>query len=99
MKKLLLTFAGAALVLGLSTFSMTASAKDRYPAWVAAADANKDGMVSKEEFLQTMGSMYDEKMAKMKKMNASDQAKMVKDGNMSIEAFRIMYRDISGGGQ
>lgn len=99
MKKLILGAASAALALGLITATTVASAaKDRYPPWVETADLNKDGMVSKDEFMQVMTKMYDEKMAKMKKMSPSDQAKMIKDDLMTIEAFRIMYREISGGG-
>lgn len=98
MKKLILGAASAALALGLTMATTVASAKDRYPAWVEAADFNKDGMVSKTEFLDMMGKMYDDKMAKMKTMNAADQAKMIKNDFMTREAFRIMYREISGGG-
>jgi hypothetical protein len=98
MKQLILGAASAALALGLITATTVASAKDRFPEWVETADVNKDGMVSKDEFLQAMGKMYDEKMAKMKKMSAADQAKMMKDDFMTIEAFRIMYRELSGGG-
>jgi hypothetical protein len=98
MKKLILGAASAALALGLVTATTVTSAKDRYPAWVEAADLNKDGMVSKDEFMQAMGKMYDDKMAKMKKMSAADQAKMMKDDFMTIEGFRILYREMSGGG-
>jgi hypothetical protein len=98
MKQLILGAASAALALGLTVTPIVASAKDRYPAWVEAADVNKDGMVSKTEFLDMMGKMYDEKMAKMKMMSAADQAKMIKGDFMTREAFRIMYRDLSGGG-
>jgi hypothetical protein len=98
MKKLILGAASAALALGLVTATTAASAKDRYPAWVEAADLNKDGMVSKNEFMEVMGKMYDDKMAKMKTMNPADQAKMIKNDFMTREAFRILYRDISGGG-
>ena len=98
MKKLILGVASAALALGSITVTTVASAKDRYPPWVETADLNKDGMVSKDEFLQVMGKMYDEKMTKMKKMSPAEQAKMIKDDFMTIEAFRIMYREISGGG-
>ena len=98
MKKLILGAASAALALGLVTATTAASAKDRYPAWVEAADLNKDGMVSKNEFMEVMGKMYDDKMAKMKTMSAADQAKMIKNDFMTREAFRILYRDISGGG-
>ena len=99
MKKLILGAASAALALGLMTATTVVSAKDRYPAWMDTADLNKDGMVSKDEFLQVMGKMYDEKMVKMKTMSPAEQAKMMKDNFMTIEAFRTMYRDISGGGQ
>jgi opacity protein-like surface antigen len=98
MKKLILGAASAALALGLMAAAPAASAQDRYPLWVDAADSNKDGMVSRDEYLKAMGKMYDEKMAKMKKMSAADQAKMIKDDNMTIEAFRILYREMSGGG-
>jgi Ca2+-binding EF-hand superfamily protein len=98
MKQMILGAASAALALGLSMAPAVTSAKDRYPAWVEAADLNNDGMVSKDEFLTVMGKMYDEKMAKMKTMSAADQAKMIKNDFMTREAFRILYRDISGGG-
>jgi hypothetical protein len=98
MKTLTLGAASAALALGLITAATAASAKDRYPAWVEAADLNKDGMVTKDEFLEVMAKMYDEKMAKMKTMSTADQSKMIKNDFMTREAFRIMYRDISGGG-
>jgi hypothetical protein len=99
MKKLILSTATLAMALGLATAATTASAKDRYPALAAAADMNKDGMVSKEEFLQAMAKMYDEKMAKMKTMPAAEQAKMIKDDNMTIEAYRRMLTELSGGGR
>lgn len=47
MKKLTLGAAVIALSLGLATAATTASAKDRYPQMAAAADMNKDGMVSR----------------------------------------------------
>jgi hypothetical protein len=97
MKKLILSAATIAMALGLATAATTALAKDRYPALAAAADVNKDGMVSKEEFLQAMAKMYDEKMAKMKTMPAAEQAKMIKDDNMTIEAYRRMLAELGGG--
>lgn len=98
MKKLILGAASAALALGLIAAAPAALAQDRYPLWVDAVDANKDGMVTRDEYLKYMGTMYDEKMAKMKKMSSADQAKMMKDSSMTIEAFRILYREMSGGG-
>ena len=97
MKTLIIGAASAALALGLAATATTASAKDRYPAWVAASDANKDGMVSKEEFLQTMAKMYDDKMGKMKMMPAADKMKMMKDDQMTIDGYRALLRELSGG--
>jgi predicted GNAT family acetyltransferase len=99
MKRLTLGAAAIALSLGLATAATTASAKDRYSQMAAAADMNKDGMVSKDEFLQAMGKMYDEKMAKMKTMPAAEQAKMIKEYNMTIEAYRRMLVELGGGGR
>jgi hypothetical protein len=98
MKKLIFATASTVLALGLVAAAPAASAQDRYPLWVDAADSNKDGMVSRDEYLKAMGKLYDDKMAKMKKMSAADQAKMMKDDAMTIEAFRILYREMSGGG-
>jgi hypothetical protein len=97
MKNLILSAATLALALGLSTAVTTASAKDRFPAIAAAADMNKDGMVSKEEFLQAMAKLYDERVSKIKAMPAAEQAKMMKDDNMTIEVYRRMLTELGGG--
>lgn len=99
MQKLTLSAAATAIAmtLGLATATPSASAKDRYPAMMAAADANKDGMVSKEEFLASMSKAYDDKMGKMKKMSAADQAKMMKSDQMTFDGYRALWREIMGG--
>jgi hypothetical protein len=97
MKKLILSVATIAMALGLATATTSASAKDRYPVLMAAADTNKDGMVSKEEFLQAMATMYDEKMTKMKTMAPAAQSKMMKDDQMTLAAYRAFWREIQGG--
>lgn len=93
MNKLVLNTAAIAMALGLATATTTASAKDRYPQ-MTAADMNKDGMVSKEEFLQTMARMYDERMAKMKSMPTAAQAKMMKDDQMTKDGYRALLGDL-----
>ena len=97
MKKLILGVASAALALGSITVTTVASAKDRYPPWVETADLNRDGMVSKDEFLQAMAKMYDEKMVKMKAMAPAAQAKMMKGDLMTYDGYRALLREISGG--
>jgi hypothetical protein len=93
MQQLTLGAVAIAMTLGLAT----ASAKDRYPAMMAAADANKDGMVSREEFLASMSKAYDDKMGKMKKMSAADQVKMMKSDQMTFDGYRALFREIMGG--
>ena len=97
MNKLILSAAALAMTLGLATATTTASAKDRYPVLMAAADINKDGMVSKDEFMAAMGKMYDEKMAKMKTMAPAAQAKMMKNDLMTYDGYRALLREIGGG--
>jgi 6-phosphogluconate dehydrogenase len=94
MNKFVLSTAAIAMALGLATATTTASAKDRYPQMMMAADMNKDGMVSKEEFLQTMAKAYDEKMAKMKAMTAAAQAKMMKGDQMTMDGYRALLGDL-----
>ena len=97
MNKLILSAAALAMTLGLATATTTASAKDRYPVLMAAADINKDGMVSKDEFMAAMGKMYDEKMTKMKDMAPAAQAKMMKNDLMTYDGYRALLREIGGG--
>jgi len=96
MKKLILAAATLAMTIGLATTATTASARDRFPELMTMADANKDGMVTKEEFLAAMGKMYDDKMGKMKKMSAADQTKMMKDDAMTRAGFRFLISEIGG---
>ena len=97
MNKLILCTAAIAMTLGLATLATPASAKDRYPVLMAAADMNKDSMVSKDEFLQAMAKLYDEKMVKMKAMAPAAQAKMMKGDLMTYDGYRALLREISGG--
>lgn len=46
-----------------------------------------------------MAKMYDEKMVKMKAMPAAEQAKMMKDDSMTVEAYRRMLAELGGGGR
>ena len=96
MNKLILSAASFAMAFGLATAATTASAAagDRN-AETMAADANGDGMVSKEEFLAAMGKMYDAKMDKMKKMAPAAQAKMMKGDQMTMDGYRALVREFS----
>jgi hypothetical protein len=98
MIKSILGTAAIALSLGLAAASLPALAgPDQTPSFAAMADSNKDGMVSRQEFLNAMGKMYDERMAKMKAMPAADRATMIKQNQMTSEAYRMFLHDILGG--
>ncbi len=67
-----------ALAAGLA-LPLAASAADS----TSSYDLNKDGVVSKQEFLEAMGRHYDNAMAKAKQMPAADQGKMIKGTGMT----------------
>ena len=56
------------------------------------ADKNKDGMVSKQEFMNAMSAMFDMQMKKMK-----GDAMMVKGDKLSADAIRKMFRELYPG--
>lgn len=58
------------------------------------ADKNKDGMVTRAEFLEAMGKAYDMKMARMKAMKDD---KMMKGDAMTREGMRALLADIYRG--
>lgn len=97
MKKPILSAAAIAITLGMAAAAPSASARDRYPERMAAADTNKDGMVSRDEFVAAMARMYDDKMAKMKTMAPATMAKMMKNDQMTFDGYRALWREISGG--
>jgi Spy/CpxP family protein refolding chaperone len=59
------------------------------------ADANKDNMVTKAEFLDSMGKAYDMKMEKMKAMK--DSSKMMKGDAMTLDGFKSFINDVHKG--
>ena len=97
MKKSILGAAAFAMIVGVTALPLTASAKDRYPEMMKMADVNNDGMVSRQEYLDAVAKMYDEKMAKMKTMAPAQMAKMMKGDLLTYEGFRAMLRDLQGG--
>lgn len=95
-KKMILSATALAMTMGLAAVPLQASAYDRLFSKVHELDADKDNMISKAEFLAMAGKRYDEMIAKMMKMPAAEQAKMVKDGKMTFEAFLMFWKDAGG---
>lgn len=58
------------------------------------ADRNKDGMVTRAEFLEAMGRAYDMKMAKAKSMK---DEKMVKGDAMTRDGIKALIGDVYRG--
>jgi hypothetical protein len=95
-RKTILSAATLALAFGLTTGALPAAAKDNMAKMGQMADTDKDGMVSKEEFLAQAAKMYDEKVAAMMKMPAAQQAKMVKDYKMTFEGYAAFWKQAGG---
>jgi Ca2+-binding EF-hand superfamily protein len=86
----------AATALAMSVGVATA---DTFPRAYAkdmamAMDVNKDGTVTKEEFLKMMAKKYDEKMDAMKKMAPAEAAKMMKGEAMTTEGFISFFSNL-----
>lgn len=85
----------AALSMALAAgFALPAHADDPYPfdKVFRMADSNGDRMVTKQEFLDAMGKVYDGKMKAMK-----SDPKMVKGNAMTRDGLKEVLDDIYKG--
>lgn len=96
MKKSVLAATMVTLGLAASAYSLPARADSHdilnFELVLKMADRNKDGMVTRAEFLDAMGKAYDMKVDKMKK-----DGKMVKGDAMTRDGFRSLLNDIHHG--
>ena len=99
MKKSVLAATMVALGLAAGSISLPARADSHdilnFEMVMKMADRNKDGMVTRAEFLDAMGKAYDMKMAKMK--TTKDGDKMMKGDAMTREGFKSLLNDIHHG--
>jgi hypothetical protein len=91
--------AGAMMSLGLAaaTVALPARAQEdplSFDVVFKMADKNKDGMVTKSEFMDAMGKAYDMKMSKMKSMKDD---KMMKGDAMTRDGYKSLIADIYKG--
>jgi len=88
----------AASAVTLATLMSTAPAYAQGPMefkwdqFLTMADKNKDHMVTKKEFLDAMGQMYDKSMTKMK-----SDPKMVKGDMMTMDGVKALLAEIYKG--
>lgn len=64
----------------------------RWDDFMKMADVNKDSMVTKKEFLDAMGKVWDKGMTKMK-----GDAKMVKGDMMTMDGVKALLSDLYKG--
>ncbi len=93
MRKAWLAIPAMAMCMGLA-YAPTASADEtfKFEDFFKMADTNKDGMMTKQEFMHAAGVRYDVMMAKMKKMPA-DKGKMMMKGAMMTREGAKMFID------
>lgn len=66
-----------------------------YHAIMKMADKNNDGMVTRQEFMEAMGMMYDMHMKKMK--SGKNAGEMVKGEMLSAAAIRKLFQELYPG--
>jgi hypothetical protein len=95
MKAIKTLLAGLATMCAMSAFPVMAQEATPWPElWMKMSDKNKDGMVTKQEFLDAMSKMWDEKHAKMMKSD-----KDMKAGMMNKTQFMNFTKDLTDPGQ
>ena len=92
MKKAWLAIPTMALCMGLA-YAPMASAEEtfKFEDFFKMADVNKDGMMTKQEFMNAAGKRFDVVMAEMKKMPAEKSAKMMKGDMMMPDGVRKVF--------
>jgi hypothetical protein len=98
MKKTVLAATMLSFGLAAGTVSLPARADSHdilnFDAIMKMADKNKDGMVTKAEFMDAMGKAYDMKMGKMKAMK---DTKMMKGDAMTRDGMKALIEDVYRG--
>ncbi|MEP6609608.1 MAG: EF-hand domain-containing protein [Burkholderiaceae bacterium] len=94
MKKAWLAIPAMAMCMGLAYAPVASAGEDpfKFEDFFKMADTNKDGMITKQEFMHAAGMRYDAMMDKMKKMPA-DKGKMMMKGDMMTKEGAKMFID------
>jgi len=97
LKKLTAALSAAAFGLSLAASPMTASAQEIYnfEILMRMADTNKDGMITKDEFMAAMSTAFDGQMEMMKGM--PDASKMMKGDAMTSAGLKAFLEDLYTG--
>lgn len=88
MKKAWLAIPAMAMCMAFAPVAM-ADEIFKFDDFFKIADTNKDGMMTKQEFMNAAGMRYDAMMAKMKKMPAEKNKMLMKGDMMTKEGFKM----------
>jgi|SRR5687768_7970927 len=94
MRKAWLAIPAMALCMGFAPVASAQVGEEifKFEDFFKMADTNKDGMMTKQEFMNAAGMRYDAMMVKMKKMPA-DKSKMMMKGDMMTKDGAKMFID------
>jgi hypothetical protein len=92
LKKAWLAIPTMALCMGFAPVASAQEETFKFEDFFKMADTNKDGMMTKQEFMNAAGMRYDAMMAKMKKMPA-DKSKMMMKGDMMTKEGSRQFID------
>lgn len=97
MKTRWLAIPAMALAIGLASFTPVSSAQQavegfRFEEFFRMADVNKDGMMTRQEFMDAAGKRYDAVMHKMKSSGDAGKS-MMKGDVMTREGARMLYME------
>ena len=82
-----------ALCMGFAPLASAQEETFRFADFWKMADTDKDGMMTKQEFMNAAGMRYDAMMAKMKKMPADKGKMMMKGDGMTPEGAKMFLDD------
>jgi Ca2+-binding EF-hand superfamily protein len=92
LKTLIATAAAAAALMSMNAPAVAGEATPWPELMMKAADVNKDGMVTRQEFLDHMAKVWDDKHAKMMKTDTTMKAGMM-DKAQFMTFVRVMFVD------
>lgn len=93
MKSAWLAVPAMALCMGFASPAFAQEEIFHFEDFFKMVDADKDGMMSRAEFLTAAGKRYDARMAKMKKMPAEESKMLMKGDLMTKRGAKTFLED------
>jgi hypothetical protein len=93
MRKAWLAIPAMVMCMGFAPVASAQEETFKFEDFFKMADTNKDGMMTKQEFMNAAGMRYDAMMVKMKKMPADKGNMMMKGDMMTKEGVKTFLDD------